>query len=153
MPHFITKFIFTLKLLRNPFKTYTILTQFTTVNLFILFIHFHTLNLVENKIQLIVYYCIDLYYCVYMLFFCTTKINTLCYRLHDRCSPSDKYKIKDALSFLHKSAKCMIATQHFNPALEYHLHHVKIFHIIVILKQLDRYYILYYGIPLKHIQY
>ena len=57
--------------LRNPFKTYAILTQFTTVNLYILFIHFHTLNLVENKIQLIVYYCIDLCYCVYMLFFCT----------------------------------------------------------------------------------
>ena len=57
--------------LRNPFKTYAILTQFTTVNLYILFIHFHTLYLVENKIQLIVYYCIDLCYCVYMLFFCT----------------------------------------------------------------------------------
>ena len=37
--------------LRNPFKTYAKLTQFTTVNLHILFIYFHTLKLVENKIQ------------------------------------------------------------------------------------------------------
>ena len=57
---------------------FAILTQFTTVNLHILFIHLHTLNLVENKIQLIVYHCIDLYYCVYMLFFCTWKSISSC---------------------------------------------------------------------------
>ena len=51
-------------------KAYAQLTQFTTVNLDILSILFLYLNLLENKIQLIVYHCIDLYHCAYMLFLC-----------------------------------------------------------------------------------